>query len=141
MDGLSAAASVMAVASLAFQFAESIQKISELWCSIQRAPEEINDIKTELQLLRNVLKQIGHEAPYHPSGASTLWALKLCSGKIDTIKSLTVGFESGLTSSGVFTRKFSALRAVFRREKVEKVQDSLNRLKSTLTLVLMNNIG
>ncbi|KAL8823160.1 MAG: hypothetical protein Q9191_006117, partial [Dirinaria sp. TL-2023a] len=141
MEGLSAVASVMAVTSLAFQLAESIHKVSKFWDSIQRAPEDINDIKSELQFLRTLLEQIGHEAPHYPSGASTLSALRLCSGKIDTIKSLTAGFEAGLTASRTRTRIFSALRAVLKREEIERVQVSLDRLKATLMLVLINDIG
>ena len=56
MGGLSAAASVIAVTSLAFQLAESIQKVSKFWDPIQSAPEEINNINSELQVLRTVLE-------------------------------------------------------------------------------------
>ena len=141
MDGLSAAASVIAVASLAFQLAESTKNLFEFWDSVQHAPEEINDIKSELESLRNVLEQIGHEAQHQPSSPSTASALRLCSRKINTIRSLTADIESGFTCSRIRTRKWSALRAAFKREKIEKVQNSLNRLKATLILVLFNNVG
>lgn len=141
MDGLSTAASLIAVTSLAFQLAEQTRKLFEFWDSIQHAPEEINNIKSELESLRSVLEQIGHEAQHQPSSPSMASALRLCSGKIDTIRSLTADFESGLTCSRIRTRKWSALRAVFKREKIEKVQNSLDRLKATLVLVLLNNVG
>lgn len=60
MDGLSAAASVMAVTSLAFQLAESTKSLFDFWDSIQHVPEEINDIKSELESLKNVLEKIGY---------------------------------------------------------------------------------
>jgi hypothetical protein len=141
MDGLSAAASVIAVASLAFYLAENTKKMFEFWNSIQCASEEINDIKSELEFLTIVLEQIGHEAQHNQSSPLTLSALTLCSGKVNIIKSLTADFESGLTCSRFRTRKYSALRAVFRREKIEKLQNSLERLKTSLILALSHNIG
>ena len=141
MDGLSAAASVIAVTSLALQLAESTKKLFEFWDSIQNAPEEVNDIKLELESLRNVLEQIGHEAQHQPPNRLVEPALRLCSRKINTVRSLTTDIESGFTSSKTSTRKWSALRAVWSRKRLEKVQSSLERLKATLILVLVNNVG
>ena len=141
MEGLSAAASVIAVTSLAFQLAERTKKLFEFWDSIQSAPEEVNDIKLELESLRNVLEQIGHEAQHQPPNQSVKPTLRLCSRKINTIRSLTADIESGFTSSKTCTRKWSALQAVLSRKKLEKVQGSLERLKATLLLVLVNNVG
>ena len=141
MDGLSAAASVIAVTSLALQLAQSTKKLFEFWDSIQNAPEEVNDIKLELESLRNVLEQIGHEAQHQPPNRLVEPALRLCSRKMNTVRSLSTDIESGFTSSKICTRKWSALRAVWSRKKLEKVQNSLERLKATLILVLVNNVG
>ena len=141
MDGLSTAASVIAVTSLAFQLAESTKKLFEFWDSIQNAPEEVNDIKLELESLRNVLEQIGCEAQHQQPNRLVELALRLCSRKINNVTSLTADIESGFTSSRICTRKWSALRAVLSRKKLEKVQSSLERLKATLILVLVNNVG
>ena len=141
MEGLSAAASVIAVTSLALHLAESTKKLFEFWDSIQNAPDEVNDIKLELESLRNVLEQIGHEAQHQPPNRLVEPVLRLCSRKINTVRSLTTDIESGFTSSKICTRKWSALRAVWSRKKLEKVQSSLERLKATLILVLVNNVG
>ena len=141
MDGLSAAASVIAVTSLAFNLAESTKKLFEFWDSIQNAPEEVNDITSDLESLRNLLEQIGHEAQHQPPNHLIESALRLCSRKIDTVRSLTADIESGFTSSRIYTRKWSALQAVLSRKKLEKVQSSLERMKATLILILVNNVG
>ena len=141
MEGLSAAASVIAVTSLAFQLAESTKKLFEFWDSIQNAPEEVNDIKLELESLKHVLEQIGHEAQHQPPNQLVEPALRLCSKKIIIVKSLTGKIESGLNSSKISTRKWSAVRAVWSCKRLEKIQSSLERLKATLILVLVNNIG
>jgi hypothetical protein len=44
MDGLSAAASAIAVVSLAVQIAESLRELCDFWDSIQEAPEDIKAI-------------------------------------------------------------------------------------------------
>lgn len=141
MEGLSAAASVMAVASLAFQLAENTKRMFEFWDSVQSAPEEIHDIKLELEFLTIVFTQVGCEAEHDQSSSLTLSILRLCSNKIKSIQSQTTKFEAGFASSKTYTRKYSALRAVLSREKIEKVQSSLHRLKTTLILALCNNIG
>lgn len=141
MEGLSAAASVIAVTSLAFQLAESIQKLFDFWDSVQNAPAEIHDIKFELGSLRDVLEQIGHDAQYQLANPSMVLALRLCSEKINVINSLTAEIELGFASSKSLTRKWSALKAALRRGKIEKVQSALGRLKETLILALLNNVG
>lgn len=141
MEGLSAAASVIAVTSLALQLAENIRKRSEFWDSVQNAPTEVNDIKLELRSLKDVLEQISCDAQYQQANPSIVLALRLCSEKINVIRSLTADIESDLLSSRIRTRKWSALQAAFKRDKIEKVHNSLNRSKGTLTLALLNNVG
>ena len=55
MDGLSSAAGVIAVASVAIQLADSVRQIYEFWESVQDAPENIRHIASDLRLLANVL--------------------------------------------------------------------------------------
>ena len=141
MDGLSAAASVIAVSSLAFQLAENTKRMFDFWNSIQDAPEEINEIKMELEFLVTVLEHIGQEAQLYRSSSLPLSALTQCSRKVNAIQSLTSSFEAGLACSRLRTRKFTALRAVFKREKLEKMLRSLERLKATLMLILSCNFG
>ena len=140
MDGLSVAASVIAVSSLALQLAENARKLFDFWDSLQNAPEEIRDIKSDLDNLGKVLEQIAQEAQQQSPCPSTQSALRLCSGKINTITSITNEFEPGFACSKRRIRKWSPLKAVFRREKIEKVQKSLDRIKATLVLVRLNNV-
>ena len=140
MDGLSAAASVIAVTSLALQLAENTKNIVEFWDSIESAPRDVCDIRLELESLSQVLEQIGHEARHHPPCASTLSALKLCAEKIEVIKSITSDLETGLASSKTRIRKWSSVRAALSRQKVDRVQDLLGRMKATLTLLLLNDV-
>ena len=139
MDGLSAAAGVIAVASLAIQLAENTNKLVEFWSSIQHAPEEIRDISSELESLANVLQQIGHEAEHHPPSQPTLSALTMCAERINVTNSITASFKAGLLSNRTKMRRWSSLKAVFSRDKIEAVQKSLSRMKDTLILTMLND--
>lgn len=55
MEGLSAAASGIAVVSIAVQLANSIKSLCEFWGSVQDAPDDIRAIVKELGLLSAVL--------------------------------------------------------------------------------------
>ncbi|PMD42284.1 ankyrin [Hyaloscypha variabilis F] len=62
MEGLGAAASVIAVASLALQLAESVTHLCEFWQSITDAPESVRDIAKELHVLSTILASIANTA-------------------------------------------------------------------------------
>jgi len=55
MDGASA---VIAVASVAIQLTETIQKLHIFWKSIQDAPTEVAELFHELELLHEILLRI-----------------------------------------------------------------------------------
>ena len=64
MESLSAAASGIAVVSVAMQLAEGLKKTCDFWKSIKEAPETIRAISEDLELLSSVLTQIAHEAQH-----------------------------------------------------------------------------
>ncbi|KAI9731808.1 MAG: hypothetical protein M1835_003512, partial [Candelina submexicana] len=55
MDGLSAAAGVISVVSLAIQLAESVHKVENFWKSVKDAPSEVNDLQENLGILAEIL--------------------------------------------------------------------------------------
>lgn len=141
MDGLSAAASVIAVTSLAFHLAESTKKAFDFWDSVQQAPEEIEDIKLGLKSLENVLERIGNEADLYGSNSTTLSTLQLCSTKINAVTSLTSGLEAKLASMKTRERKWGAVKVALKQAKIKQLQRSLDGLKATLTLELLHHVG
>jgi hypothetical protein len=58
MDGLSIAASAFAVVSLAIQLADSVIKISHVCKSYKHAPEQVDQIVGDLDLLRSIFGSI-----------------------------------------------------------------------------------
>lgn len=72
MEGLGAAASVIAVASIAIQLADSARKLYEFWQAIDEAPASIRAMSTDLKLLTTVLTEISlHEQRYGRNGTVT----------------------------------------------------------------------
>ena len=141
MDGLSAAASVMAVTSLAFQLAHTTKQLFEFWESIQDAPEDIRKIKSDLEFLTKVLDHIAREARQQSPDPLMESALRLCSEKIDTITSLTLAFEPNFASGKLVIRKWGAFRVILKRDKFKQLRKSLDGMKETLMMVQINNIG
>ena len=141
MDGLSAAASVIAVTSLAFQLAHSTNKLFDFWESIQDAPEDVRNIKSDLEFLTKVLEHIAREAQQQSPDPLMESALRLCSDKIDTIMSLTLDLEPDFASRKFLIRKWGAFRLIMKRDKFKQLRKSLDRMKETLMMVQISNTG
>jgi hypothetical protein len=60
MESLGAAASVLAVVSLADQVAERIKQLYEFWSAVNEAPEKIHAIANDLKFLSSVIVQISN---------------------------------------------------------------------------------
>jgi hypothetical protein len=135
MEPLSGVSSVIAVVSLAIQIANSIKKLSNFFESVQGAPEDIRCLIEDLDLLTGVLEEIGQNAningPPHRLGVNTL---KRCLETIDELHELLDDLLPKLSSEIRVVRTWSALKAVFRDDRIRKFQDTLNDLKTTLLL-------
>jgi len=62
MEGLGAAASVIAVTTLALQLVESVKHLCDFWQSISDAPGSIRDIAKEFHVLSGILASIASTA-------------------------------------------------------------------------------
>lgn len=140
---MDAAASTIAIVSLALQLANSTKKLYEFWNSIKDAPDDIRGISTDLEFLSSILQQIGleaqYQAQYQPPDPGTQTALRFCVEKINAIGSLITDIEPDFASTSLRKRKWSAVKAVVRQKDYQKCQESLNRMKTTLLLVQQNS--
>ena len=72
MDGISTAASAIAVISLAIQLAGNVKMLYEFWHSIGEAPPLICAWATDLKLLSKALNNIAaHDQQHGPDPATT----------------------------------------------------------------------
>lgn len=134
MDGISGAASGIAVVSLAIQLADSIKKLCEFWDSVQDAPNDIRAIVKELRLFSAVLEGIQlNELRYGPDPI-TRSVLESCADKVSALVGLVDDLEPGFASMSIRVRKWSAFKATLRSEKIKKFRVSLDETKITLRL-------
>lgn len=136
MDGLSAAASGIAVVSIAIQVSDSLQKVSDFIESIQEAPEDMESTSSELQILSSLLEDIRLHNPLLNTNSSAQAIFESLERKISSFMDLVNRYKLGLNSPSRRRRKWSALKIASKREKFKKLRESLNDTKSTLILAL-----
>ena len=134
-DGVSTAASGIAVLTIAVQLAENVKKLHVFWTSIKEAPEDIQAISTDLELLSNVLARIAHETQHVAPDAILAATLNGCWVKVRTLSALLNEIEPGFASKRSSVRKWTAFKAVLKQGQVMKFQVALERLKCTMLLV------
>lgn len=138
MEGLSTAASAIAVVSIVVQLAENVTKLCDFWNSIREAPEDIRAISTDLELLSSVLTQIAVETQHVEPDTTLVAALHGCSVKVKILATLLHEIEPGFASTSSHVRKWTALKAVLKHAQLIKFREALERLKRTLLLVQQN---
>ncbi|MCJ1307305.1 hypothetical protein MMC25_000951 [Agyrium rufum] len=134
MEALGSTASAFAVVSLAVQLGENVRKLYEFWQSVKEAPENIQNIASDLELLSSVLSQIAHDVQNTIPDHTLIAVLNSCITKVTTISTLITAFEPGFASRKITTRKWSAVKAAFKQEKLEKLLVTLEGMKTTLIL-------
>lgn len=138
MDGLSSAASVIAVVSLAVQLADTAKQLCDFWTSIKDAPEDIRTIVADLELLNGVLAEMASESQHTGPDKTLTAVLQSCAGKLKSLTALTANLEPGFASKSLRTRKWTAFKFVLKGEKLRRFQEVLESLKSTLVLGQQN---
>lgn len=139
MDGLSGAASGMAVVSLAVQLGGSMKQLYDFWGSVKEAPEDVRAITTELKLLWSVLAEMASEEQHAEPDPTLTTALETCCGSVSKLAHLTNDMEPGFASKSLRIRKWTAFKAVLKDKKIQKFQKVLNGLKLSLMLAQQNH--
>ena len=133
MEPFTVAASVISVASLAIQVADSVKKICKFLATIKDAPKTFKDLETDLLHLHQVLEEIqrlSERQKWHVALATPppllLAALQSCQRKVDKLESYT-NESSRLLSQTGFSRTWNTLRMPHRDEKVAKLSKSVRK--------------
>ncbi|KAI9721239.1 MAG: hypothetical protein M1812_002400 [Candelaria pacifica] len=135
MDGLSAAAGVISVVSLAIQLAESVHKVEEFWRSVKDAPSEVRDLQERLGLLVRILDE-AENLETGPNKASVrVEALSKCRAQIDIldtiVEELKVGFAGTKTQ-----RKWTSIKTVWKKDKISKSKKCLEEITQIFSLAM-----
>ena len=127
MDGLSAAASGIAVVSLAIQLIQAIQSIQDFLKDVLGAPEEVRRLEQDLVQLASILQdvQVVTEMQLDQSGApnpraSLLASLTACGEKLLLIQTVVDSAKEKLRKSGRVSRHWESFKLVFKKKDIEK---------------------
>ena len=138
MDGLSSAASAIAVVSLAGQVAAGVRNLYQIWSSFQDAPEYVQAINEDLKLLMTVLRGIEDNEQRCGPDAISAEVLQKCRTLIDAITSITQSLTVRLGSGKSARKAWAAVKTTFKQDKITKIQELLRDLKVTLSLAQQN---
>lgn len=125
MDGVSGAASGMAVVSLALQLGGSIKQLYDFWGSVKGAPDDIRAITTDLSLLSSLLAEMAFEEEHFAAGPKLTTVLEACRERVNKLAHLTNDSEPGFASMSLRIRKWTAFKAVMKGERIQKFHKML----------------
>ena len=139
MDG---AASVIAVISIAIQLQDSLKKLHDFWQSVQDAPQDIQTIVNDLALLCDILEHIrvAFDADGSQPGPVVERVLLACNENVKPLDAIVHDLQLDFGSSRRVVRKWAAVKTQWKWEKVKKLPASIDRMKSTLMLVLQSHL-
>jgi Fungal N-terminal domain of STAND proteins len=149
MDGLSAAASGIAVVSLAIQLVDSVREIRRFLRNVSEAPKELRRLIDMLEQLELVLENIGAlverqkqqaaEADVDVSG-SILKAMTTCESKLKMIEDVVEVAKKNSSVTSKPARTFGSFRLACKRRDIEEFEGQLRDAISLLNLTMTVNL-
>lgn len=150
MDGLSAAASGIAVVSLAVQLVGSVRDIRQFLHSISDAPEELKRLIDLLKQLELILEQVGmivqrqgrNAKPGEMGGVltSVLRAVNICESKLTLLEGVVQTTKQLSTTSDRASRTLGSLKLACKKKDVREIEQQLNDAVNSLSLAMMVNL-
>ena len=141
MDGLSSASAVFAVASIAFQLGDGVNKLLKLYSAIQDAPARIAAIFEDLSLLSQVLAEaqsISYGSKFY---GITERALGSCNA---TVRRLQLRIEKSgvhLNSSSILKRKWSSLQIALSKNEIAEIRTSIDQTLGVLSIAQISSLS
>jgi hypothetical protein len=134
MEALGAASSVFAVVSLAVQLGSNIKRLADFWDSVKEAPAEVEQIKTELQVLGSLVNSIAKDTGATTGPGDVLHqCLAACTASIGKLERLCRDLDNGLNGNGI-RRKWTCLKKAVREKQLASYWTEIERAKSMLIM-------
>jgi hypothetical protein len=140
MEAVGLTASIISIATLVVQLADTLKKAAEFWDSFEGAPADIRRISRELRLITHILDTIQrqHEAALNPD-VQDQWikeALELAKQDIDELSQLVSELSRRIgPENGRLKRQWGRVRIILKNDKIEKFKANIESAKSILTLL------
>lgn len=148
MDGLSAAASIVGVISLAMQLSQATRKLITFLDTVKEAPHEINRLKELLQLVYSMAigvvnaleyqrKRLGDLAP----GYNHLHdVLAVCLRRISSIQDITGKSHISQTQGNLSLKSWARLRLSLKGDEILELERQLGLSLQVLNVSLTTSL-
>jgi hypothetical protein len=137
MDPLSAAASGMAVASLAIQLVDSVREIRRFFRTLKDAPEELIRLLDLLEHMELMLDNIGKLVePDSDISPSVLKAIRTCEKALNKLGALIQKVKRESSAQSPLKRSLGFFKLACKKEEVEEIETQVDRAVNNLNLVM-----
>jgi hypothetical protein len=137
MDGLSAAASGIAVVSLAIQLVDSVREIHRFFRTLKDAPEELGRLLDLLEHMELMLENIGKLVdPDSDISPNVLKAIQTCERALSKLGALIQKVKRNSRAESPLKRSLGFFRLVCKKEEIEEIERQLDRAASNLNMVM-----
>ena len=137
MDGLSAVASGMGVASLAIQLVDSVREIRRFFRALKDAPEELSrllDLLDHMELMLGyIVKLVDPDSDISPS---VLKAIQTCETALNQLDVLIQKVKRSSAAQASLKRSLGFFRLACKKQEVEEIEKQLDRAVSNLNMVM-----
>lgn len=150
MDGLSAAASGIAVVSLAIQLVESVREMRRFLRSVSEAPEELKRLLDLLEQLELILEQVGMLVQQQQEGnarleasgvmASVMRAINTCESKLAMLEGVVEVTKQSSAKSSRVTKTMGSFRLACKKKDIREIEQQLHDAVALLGLSMMANL-
>jgi uncharacterized protein YoxC len=149
MDGLSAAASGIAVISLALQLVDSVRQIQRFLRKVSEAPKELRRLIELLEQLELILESIGEliNKQQQQSGdqdvavsETVLRAMKTCENTMKGLTSTVDGARKSIEAKNKAEKTLACFRLSCKKKDIEEYERQIHEAISLLNLTMTTNL-
>ncbi len=147
MDGVSSAASIVTVVTLAIQFGQTIQKINRFLQSVEEAPKEVvrlietlDQLHGTLDHVRELLEQQCLVLRLPGSPLFITRALENCEKHITELTTISTGISRSFDHQRKVRRTWALMRFVVKKQDLEDIRGRLRDAKMDLQSAISSNL-
>ena len=146
MEGLSGAASAIALVTLAVQLVDTVQEISKFLKNAQDAPKEVLRLLETLEQLQSTLDNVRQlidqqflvlRLPGSPVFITK--AMENCERQIKALETVVFKAKRSLGHQHLVRRTWSSIKVVAKKQDIEDIQCRLRDAKMDLQFALSSN--
>lgn len=149
MDGLSAAASGIAVVSLAVQLIGSVRDIRRFLRRVSEAPKELKQLIDLLEQLELVLQNIGmvieNQRKHNDNGdidvsLSVLRAIEACESKVTILEGVIEATKKASSTRNKTARTLVSFKLTWKKREINEFESQLHDTVNLLNLAMTANL-